>query len=93
MSGGSYDYLCFADEAIFGREASLQEMADRLAKLGYAEDAAKETMEVLLEIRQAKVRIGARQDRLRQIWQAVEWWDSGDWGEDGVKKALEAYRK
>jgi hypothetical protein len=93
MSGGSYDYLCdkSADE-IGNMENQLQRMADRLARLGYAEDAAKETMETLLEIRQAKNRIQTRINRLRDVWYAVEWWDSCDTTEDAVRTALAKYR-
>lgn len=93
MSGGSYHYLCHKDftEAVSAGE-EIQRMADRLAALGYAEDAAKETMDIILEISQARVRIQSRIDRLRNVWMAVEWWDSCDTSEDGVKDALEEYR-
>lgn len=94
MSGGSYNYLCHKDAPeIVEAQGDLQEMADRLARLGYAEDAAVETTEVLLEVRQAMVRINARIGRLREVWRAVEWWDSGDIREGGVRLALENYRK
>ncbi len=94
MSGGSYDYLCHKDAAeMLAMEEQLQRMADRLAGLGYASDAAKETQGLLLEIRQAKNRIETRADRLNGIWRAIEWWDSHDSSEDDVKQALEEYRK
>jgi len=93
MSGGSYDQLCYKEcDQIFSMESQLQQMADRLAKLGYADDAAKETMELLLEARQAKNRIQTRINRLHSIWWAVEWWASGDVGEEDVKIALAKYR-
>jgi hypothetical protein len=93
MSGGSYHYLCHKDgHEIVDIPVSLSAMAERLAGLGYAEDAARETEELLLILRQCEVRIQARIDRLRAVWRAVEWWDSCDSGEDGVKAALEAYR-
>jgi hypothetical protein len=94
MSGGSYDYLCHKDAGeMFEMEHQLQRMADTLAETGYAEDAAKETMGLLLEVRSCKVRLDARIQRLTQIWRAVEWWHSGDTGEEGVKLAIEEYRK
>lgn len=68
-------------------------MADELAKLGYAEDATRETMETLLEIRQAQIRIDTRLKRLNNVWYAVEWWRSCDVSEDAVKEALSSYRK
>lgn len=45
-----------------------------------------------LLIRQAKVRITVRAKRLQAIWRAMEWWHSGDSGEDGVRQELAAYR-
>lgn len=95
MSGGSYDYLCFADssDALTDKvEYNLANMAQRLAGLGWADDAARESTELLLLIRQAQVNLGVRMDRLRDIWKAVEWWDSMDSGEDGVREALVQYR-
>lgn len=93
MSGGSYNYLfCKDSDQLVNEESTIQEMADRLASLGYAEDAARETTELLLMIRQARVRIDTRARRLSQVWQSVEWWDSGDGGEDGLAKALAQYR-
>ena len=81
MSGGSFNYLHIRDvQELFDNEGNLQEMADKLASLGYADDAARETLEVLLTLRQFKIRIGTRARRLSGIWQAVEWWDSGDGG-------------
>ena len=93
MSGGSYDYLCWKDPAdLVQMERQLREMSDRLAGLGYAVDAARETEQLLLTIRQFINRIEASSKRLEPVWHAVEWWDSGDSLEDGVKKALSEYR-
>ena len=93
MSGGSYEYICFAEpDGLLEKKAEIQEMADRLAGLGYAQDAAKETMILLLTVRQFENRIKAMQERLSGVWKAVEWWDSCDTSEDGVLKALEIYR-
>ncbi len=97
MSGGSYDYLCHkgVDELIGSShdQANLEAMAMRLVGLGYAEDAARETEELLLILRQATVRLQTRLDRLSGIWKAIEWWDSCDSGEDEVHVALQKYRE
>ena len=94
MSGGSYSYLCYAEaEKLMEKTEDLQNMADRLAGLGYAQDAAQETMDVLLTIRQFENRINAMTKRLEDIWKAVEWWDSCDTTEERVKEELIAYRK
>lgn len=93
MSGGSYNYLCYAEsDTLLHNTETIKEMSDRLAGLGYASDAAAETEDLLLLIRQALNRIEARRKRLEGVWKAIEWWDSADWGEDQVKKALEEYR-
>lgn len=94
MSGGSYDYLChiFDVRDVDSKTYALREMADRLAGLGYAEDAARETEETLLLYRQFEVRMMTRIERLRGVWKAVEWWDSADSGEEGVHAALAKYR-
>jgi hypothetical protein len=93
MSGGSYEYICYknADE-IGSMEEQIQRMADRLAALGYADDAANETMETLKEIQESRNRIQTRLDRLRDVWKSVEWWDNCDTSEDGLKDALSKYR-
>ena len=96
MSGGSYNYLCHKDERDllggWSEEEDLRHMADRLAGLGYAEDAARETEELICMLRQSRIRIETRVQRLRDVWKAVEWWDSCDWQEKGVHEALSAYR-
>lgn len=94
MSGGSYDYLCYRDSLrdLAGEVDQLERMRDRLIGLGYAEDAAAETEDVLAILRQTEVRVAVRAKRLHDVWHAVEWWDSCDYGEDQVKQALEDYR-
>lgn len=96
MSGGSFNYLgaiCYDDLAeLLGHEGDLREMADRLAGLGYAEDAARETEELLTMLRQWKTRAEVRVRRLYEVWRAVEWWDDRRSGEDQVHAALAEYR-
>lgn len=93
MSGGSYDYICHKDiDELINMESTIQDMADDLASLGYASDAAKETQSFLLSLRQCVNRLETMKDRLRPIWKAMEWWQSGDTGEDAFKKSLEKYR-
>lgn len=93
MSGGSYEYLQSMELDDFIRtEEQLLRMRDRLSGLGYAEDAALETERLIQMLRQAKVRLSVKIERLGPVWKAVEWWDSGDSGEDQVKSALKEYR-
>jgi hypothetical protein len=96
MSGGSYEYLYSKDvEEImteWDARENLERMVNRLAGLGYASDAAQESMKVLLDIRAFEVRMAVMLMRLSPVWKAVEWWDSNDWGEDSVKNTLAKYR-
>lgn len=94
MSGGSYNYLCHTWDLdkLLQHESDLEAMSARLAGLGYATDAARETEELILLLRQWRNRADTRLDRLRDVWKAVEWWDSCDWGEDQVREALVEYR-
>lgn len=94
MSGGSYGHLyAVLDLAdLTEQRNSLEEMAARLAGLGYAQDAARETEELLVLMRQWETRAHVRLRRLADVWHAVEWWDSGDSSEDRVHRALATYR-
>ena len=94
MIGGSYDYLCFkAPDEILGHEETIERMANDLAELGYAADVAAATWDIILATRAFEVRLGAALDRIKPIWRAREWWQSGDTGEDDFKRQLEEYRK
>ncbi|WP_405925424.1 hypothetical protein [Streptomyces sp. NBC_00035] len=94
MSGGSYNYLydVLDLEDLQARQHDLEAMAERLAGLGYAQDAARETEELLVLLRQWQTRVGVRVSRLTDLWRAVERWDSADSSEDKVKGALAIYR-
>ena len=94
MSGGSYNYLFTACdlEDLQSKQNDLSNMADRLAGLGYAQDAARETEELLLLFRQWQTRTEVRLKRLADVWHAVEWWDSNDSSEQRVHEALAKYR-
>lgn len=94
MSGGSYNYLCdaFDLDDLIAKQASLREMADRLAGLDDAKDAAMETEQLLVMLQQWEVRARVRVDRLREVWKAVEWADSGDRSEGSIQEALATYR-
>lgn len=68
MSGGSYDYLCWADmPELIQKQDQLRRMSNRLARLGYAEDAANETEEIIAIIEQMRVRIMTRAKRLQGV--------------------------
>lgn len=94
MSGGSFNYLCHTWDLndITSKLGDLEDMATALAGLDYAQDAARETEELLVLIRQWQVRTGVRLQRLTPVWKAMEWWRSCDSGEDAFREALAAYR-
>lgn len=94
MSGGSFNYLCHTWDldALIGKLGDLEDMSRALAAVGYAKDAARETEELLVILRQWEVQAGVRLDRLREVWKAMEWWQSCDYGEDQFKEALAEYR-
>ena len=92
MSGGSYNYLGACPPELAGREGDIRDMRDRLRGLGAnpaAQLAYQRTELVLSMLITAK----AVADGLQDVWHAIEWWDSGDWGEDGAMEALEKWRK
>ena len=94
MSGGSYNYLYFrSGDELFERVGDIKAMQERLAGLGYAEDAAAEVEEILLILNQTRIRLNTRMRRLEGVMRAVEWKDSGDSGEDAIKEALKKYRE
>lgn len=89
MSGGSYNYLCFKSAEDAGLALSdMKKMADRLNELGYKEEAIK-----TLEIIDSYTRIDSAIQYLEHVWKAVEWMDSGDWGADQVKAAIDKLKK
>lgn len=94
MSGGSYNYLCNSLDLddLLRDQRDLERMAERLERLGWANDAAKETRHLIADINAAQVRAEVAIERLRDVWKAVEWWDSADSDEDGLRSALDRYR-
>jgi hypothetical protein len=94
MSGGSFDYLCYAHDVrdLTEKGEALERMRDSLAGLGYAKDAAMETEVLIRLLRQTEVRVETAINRLSEVWRAMEWWQSYDSSEDGLKQALAKYR-
>lgn len=93
MSGGSFSYLCMKDpQQLIESEEILQEMSDWLAREGYKE-AANGTQSLIEEIRIFINRIEAKAESLQDVWKAVEWYSSSDWGKDSVDEAVENYGK
>lgn len=97
MSGGSYDYLCWAVD--YGRglgahRGDLRAMIERLEQLategvdGAALAAHRSrVVERHLEVADKRART------LTDVWHAVEWLDSADWGKDQMREVLAAFQE
>lgn len=91
MSGGSYNYLCFAvDEPgkLDDRRDELEEMRKRLCHLGYY-DLAERTQEVTRLLDEVVEKATA----LAEVWKAVEWRDSMDWSDKTMHEVLLKHSK
>jgi len=92
VSGGSYDYLCYAEPDEYPQKLhDFERMADRLARLGF-HDPSVETFALIGDIRSFRARMEATKKRLADVWRAVEWYDSCDYGLDQVGEAVAKYR-
>lgn len=86
MSGGSYNYLYCHVRGLEDQRGDIQRMADRLEKSGYFAPA-RATREVLRMLDGAEQMAQALED----VWHAVEWADSGDYGEHQVVAVVEKF--
>ena len=92
MSGGSLNYLCYkSPEELFHYIAEMEEVEAELITRN-AMDIAKDVRRLIEYIKTAENRIGVLSEQLNNVFHAVEWWQSGDIGDDSMLKALENYR-
>jgi phage shock protein A len=87
MSGGAFDYLHEAagDAAdLAAKRSQLDRMARRLDELPHGAPAARATRDVLAALDAA----AAASEALRDVWHAVEWFDSADYGEEQTVAVL-----
>jgi hypothetical protein len=94
MSGGSWNYLYCkdVDELMNGSSTELlQDMVDRLNSAGF-KDVAKDTQRLVEYIKSASIRIETLFEVLSPVFKAVEWFDSGDWGEETLNNEILKYR-
>ena len=93
MSGGSFDYLyCKEPAELFNYSETLKEMETALWEMG-ANDIAKDTQRLIEYVESARNRIGVLMDNLQDVFHAVEWYVSGDYGRDSLEKAIARYRE
>ena len=93
MSGGSHNYLCYAEMPdIIGRTADMKEMEQNLIELGYI-DIAKDVRRLIEYCKSAQIRIGVLFEQLEDVFHDVEWYHSADIGKETLIERLEQYRK
>ena len=95
MSGGSWNYLYCKDidKLMNGSSTELlQDMVDRLNSAGF-KDIAQDTQRLVEYIKSASIRIETLFEALSPVFKAVEWFDSGDWGEETLNNEVLKYRK
>lgn len=87
MSGGSYNYLFHADSSDIGNKTEdLTDMINRLKQLGF-EHVSKDSQIILDTVKTLDDMI----DKIRNVWQSVEYCDSGDWGVEEIKDEVDKY--
>lgn len=94
MSGGSFNYLYCKeniDDLLYHTD-DLDDMREALIKYGY-EDIAKDTQRLIEYIKSAEVRVTVLAKNLQGVFKAVEYYESGDWGEETMLSKLEEYRR
>ena len=93
MSGGSFNYLCYANMPdVIGRTEDMEDMEQRLIELGYT-DIAKDVRRLIEYCKSAENRISVLFEQLENVFHDIEWQSSGDIGKDDLIKTLEKYRK
>ena len=93
MSGGSLNYLyCKEPQELFNEIESLTEAEATLLRDGY-KDIARDVRRLIEYVQSAENRIGVLHEQLTDVFHAVEWYYSGDYGRDTYKNVLETYRR
>lgn len=82
MSGGSFNYLYCA--TLLDRQGDLEAMAQTLAAFPGGQRAAAMTQAIVDDTQRAE-------RALSDVWHAVEWWQSCDYGPEQVAEELSAF--
>ena len=92
MSGGSLNYLCYAEVPdIIGRTRDMEDVEHTLIRLGYT-DIAEDVRRLIEYCISASIRIGVLAEQLNDVFHDVEWYDSADIGKETLIERLEQYR-
>ena len=103
VSGGSYNYLfCVNDvgelDYIVERLEELEQMCGRLKEIPQAEKAYSQSQLILEKLKEYLLSrdsieslILAKTEEINKVWQAIEYYDSGDWGIEKVESVLNSF--
>lgn len=92
MSGGSFNYLyCKDTPDLFEAVEDLEGVELHLLQRG-DEDIARDVRRLIEYIKTAENRISVLRENLAEVFKAVEWRASGDWGDERLQQALDTYR-
>ena len=91
MSGGSFEYLYSKDVTDPGYLSELEHMIQSMKSDGYKEEALLlqshyDDLEWAIQVAEM------RHEKLSNLMHAYEWWQSGDYGEDSFKKAIDKHK-
>ena len=93
MSGGSLNYLCYKEpEELFHCIKEMEEVEQELLQRG-SQDIARDVRRLIEYVKSAENRISVLSEQLNDIFHAVEWRLSADYGEDTLMKHIEQYRR
>ena len=92
MSGGIFNYLCFANMPdVIGRTNDMEDIESVLINLGYT-DIAKDMRRLIEYCKSAENRISILFKQLNGVIHDIEWFESGDISESTLIESLENYR-
>lgn len=92
MSGGSLNYLyCKEPAELFERIYDMEIVEDVLLREGYC-DIARDVRRLIEYVKTAENRITVLHNNLKDVFHAVEWYISADYGKGTMLKAFEEYR-
>ena len=91
MSGGSFDYICYAEaDTLLQKYHVLENMRDWLIYKNKI-DAAKEIDRFYQDVIMFRRMLEFRLERLQKVMHAAEWWCSNDSGEDDFDKVWQEF--
>lgn len=91
MSGGSYNYLCYAEiPSVINRTEDIERMEQTLIEEGYS-DIAKDVRRLIEYCKSAEIRISVLFEKLESVFHDIEWYHSGDISKEDLIETLEIF--